>query len=74
MHEILDWANLTLIVTGIFFAGVVWNKVDNLEKTFAANTVGTDIASLKERITSLKEELERVRDRLDLLLDSDKLH
>jgi hypothetical protein len=65
LHDVLDWANLTLIVTGIFFAGVVWNKVNSLERQVNENSLD----SLDIRIATVQEEMIRVRDRVEKLID-----
>lgn len=69
LHDILDWANLTLMVTGIFFAGVVWNKVNYVLEQLKELQA---FSSLEARLGNTTSELNRVRDRLDKLIDASK--
>ena len=55
------------MVTGIFFAGVIWNKVRGLERD--VKQLGS-LSALTVKVTDLVDELHRVRDRLDKWIDS----
>lgn len=67
LQVILDWINLTLMVTGIFFAGVVWSRVSSLQERMERLA---SVSVLETRVIDLVEEMKRIRDRLDRFIDA----
>ena len=70
LHIVLVWANLTIAVSGIFFAGVIWNQLQSLKK--AIDKLG-DLDVLKGKVELLISEMERMRNRVDTWLDKKEI-
>jgi hypothetical protein len=62
-------ANIALIVTVIFGAGITYNRVGNMETRVTAleahEAQFTALVAMQEQLKTIKDELGRVRDRLD---------
>lgn len=76
LHDILDYVNLGLIASGVFFFGVGWNTLQILKAEYAKlnerlnNFNGAATARLDQRLDNVEHELERVRNKLDRILEN----
>lgn len=72
----LMWANIALIVTVVFGAGVSFQRLGSLEKRMDHIEVRVNnmdvITGIQAKLQSLEEEVKRARDRADRAVDMRK--
>lgn len=72
----LMWANIVLIVTVVFGAGVSFQRLGSLEKRMDIVEVRISqldvIAAVQAKVQALEEEVKRARDRVDRAVDMRK--